>query len=131
MPVQKVVSELKNLHFRNKTRCKTFHVRMSLICMTIKHCFHMSLRTLPRCEKAAKGQKINFKACLGRKLHFETVWRTFLSSILSFVRNGFPVTTSFPVSRCFPCSMGRRDETSLGTKQVDLPKNSYLCKVFN
>lgn len=77
-------------------------------------------------KKLQKDRKINFKTCLGREPQFETVWLTFSSSILSFVRNSFSVTTSFPVSRCFPCSMGRRDETSLGTKLVDLPKNSLI-----
>ena len=100
--------------------------------MTIKHCFHISVALSLVVKKLQKDRKKNFKTCLGREPQFETVWRTFSSSILSFsVGNGFPVPTSFPMSRSFPYPMGRRDETSLGTRPVDLPKISYLCKVFN
>lgn len=66
MSVQKVVSELKNLHFRNKTMCKTFRVRMSLICMTIKHCFHISVALSLVVKKLQKDKKINYKTCLGK-----------------------------------------------------------------
>ena len=65
--------------------------------MTIKHCFHISVALSLVVKKLQKDRKINFKTCLGREPQFETVWLTFSSSILSFVRNDFPVPTSFPV----------------------------------
>ena len=65
--------------------------------MTIKHCFHISVALSLVVKKLQKDRKINFKTCLGREPQFETVWLTFSSFILSFVRNGFPVPTSFPI----------------------------------
>lgn len=49
-------------------------------------------------KKLQKDRKRNFKTCLGREPQFETVLRTFSSSILSFSpANLVPSVSLFPV----------------------------------